>query len=508
MKGYIAIMKKILTTLLFLLGFFGAVQAQNCSASFNYSASPTNLFQYNFNNTSLVTINFDSIFYSWSFGDGNVSSQTNPSHLYNSPGTYIVCLQMDVMNSQGSTLCFDTICTTINISFSTTCNPNFQWSASAANPNLILFQDQSIVQNVANGDSVRRTWNFGDGTSTSAAPIGSFTHIYQNPGMYPVCLTIAVIDSGGVIICTNTFCDSVIINSIPISCVSDFRFFPDSANKHSLTFIDSSSYSSNAIGAVDSIIWDFGDGTFGFGDSVNHNYSLSGTYSVCQYIYIIQQGTIVCSDSICKQVRVKGDIDFCQIEFIIDSVNSYAGVVYVWNLGDSLNQSTNNSYFWDFGDGMSSNQAYPSHQYATTGSYYLCLTIISINSFGDTCVATYCDSLIVNPNGSLGKFNSGFTLNVLNPLSIGMDEFKAMKMDIYPNPANDVISILPSSKENQNLKWNIYSLSGKLMLKGQMEQRSGSVEKINVSSLRNGIYLISIEGKSSVFNSKLKISRW
>lgn len=502
-------MKKFLFTFLFLFGLLGALKAQNCFAAFTYSSNATNLLQYNFNNNSSNSIiNFDSVSYLWSFGDGMGSGQTDPSHSYNSPGTYKVCLQMQVTNIQGTILCFDTICTNITISFSPVCSPNFNWSSSAANPNFILFQDQSNVQNVAIGDSVRRTWVFGDGTMTSAAPISSFPHNYINPGIYMACLTLEVIDSGGVIICTNTYCDSIIINSIPISCNSDFTWRVDSANKHSLTFIDSSTYNVNAIGVVDSIVWDFGDGSVGFGDTVNHIYTLSGTYNVCQYLYIIQQGLIVCADSICRSITVKGPTDFCEIEYIIDSVNSYAGVVYVWNLGDSLNQNTSNSYFWDFGDGMSSNQAYPSHQYGTTGSYYLCLTIISINGLGDTCVSTYCDSLSVNPNGTLGKLNGGFVLNVLNPLSIGIDEFKSMEMDIYPNPANDMVNLLPFGESNENFTWNIYSLTGKLVLSGNIDPSFGRGEKINVSSLNNGIYLISIENKSSVFNSKLKISRW
>lgn len=94
----------------------------------------------------------------------------NPSHVYNSPGSYLVCLQMDVTNSQGASLCFDSICATINISFPTSCVSDFTWSASASNPNAVLFLDSSFVQNASPGNSIVRTWDFGDGSSSSSSP--------------------------------------------------------------------------------------------------------------------------------------------------------------------------------------------------------------------------------------------------------------------------------------------------------------------------------------------------
>tara|TARA_R110002072_G_scaffold63882_13_gene158586 strand:+ start:1790 stop:3298 length:1509 start_codon:yes stop_codon:yes gene_type:complete len=502
-------MKKIFFTVLVLCCFGFTSNAQNCTASFNFSNSPVNSFLYQFTNTSSTGIsNFDSIKYFWSFGDGNFSNQMNPSHVYNSPGSYLVCLQMDVTNSQGASLCFDSICATINISFPTSCVSDFTWSASASNPNAVLFLDSSFVQNASPGNSIVRTWDFGDGSSSSSSPMGSFTHIYNGPGTFMVCLTISLVGPGGSQICSDTYCDTVIINSIPVTCQADFSWDIDSSASRAITFNDSSNFNPRSSNYTDSIVWDFGDGSFGFGDTLSHTYSFSGNYTVCQFLYVLDQGILVCSDSICKQVRVSGPTDFCQIEFIIDSVNSYAGVVYVWNLGDSLNKNSNNSYFWDFGDGNSSSQAYPSHQYSSHGNYELCLSIRSINSFGDTCIQTYCDSLIVRANGSLGKYNTGFVLNILNPLSIGIEEFAKESLEIFPNPANDFVKVLCKGHQNEDLSWEVFDIRGNLVLKGGIDKETIGGEIIDVSSLKNGIYLISINSNSSVFNSKLKISRW
>jgi PKD repeat protein len=59
------------------------------------------------------------------------------------------------------------------------------------------------------------------------------------------------------------------------------------------------------------------------------------------------------------------------------------------------------TYFWDFGDGNTSTQQSPTHTYASTGSYYYCLTI-------DSCPPV-CDSVIVN-NNTPCNINASFTV--------------------------------------------------------------------------------------------------
>ncbi|GAA3638812.1 glycerophosphodiester phosphodiesterase family protein [Flavivirga jejuensis] len=53
-----------------------------------------------FNNT--VTVNNAIVNYSWDFGDGQTSSQKNPSHTYTEPGDYIVTLTVSIDDSKSS----------------------------------------------------------------------------------------------------------------------------------------------------------------------------------------------------------------------------------------------------------------------------------------------------------------------------------------------------------------------------------------------------------------------
>src|SRR5690349_10243756 len=53
-------------------------------------------------------------------------------------------------------------------------------------------------------------------------------------------------------------------------------------------------------------------------------------------------------------------------------------------------------YSWTFGDGGTSTDQYPKHGYATTGTYYVCLTVVDTNFYG-VCTSTHCDSVRLLP---------------------------------------------------------------------------------------------------------------
>lgn len=109
--------------------------------------------------------------WSWDFGDGNTSSQQNPTHTYAFNADFFVCLTI-------TDLCgnVDMICDTITI-----CAPpssNFSLSLGG-NGGEATFTDGS---NLANS----WFWDFGDGnTSTLQNPV----HNYDSSGNYIVCLT-------------------------------------------------------------------------------------------------------------------------------------------------------------------------------------------------------------------------------------------------------------------------------------------------------------------------------
>lgn len=120
--------------------------------------------------------------YAWDFGDGNTSTAQNPSHTYNTYGTYTVTMTATHANGCTATATLTVVfekyvsaALTLNITEYSGCAPH----------TLNTLSNLSV-----NGNSY--TWNFGDGTppvtTTSIVPP---THTYLTAGTYTITLTAA-----------------------------------------------------------------------------------------------------------------------------------------------------------------------------------------------------------------------------------------------------------------------------------------------------------------------------
>ncbi|MFN0187613.1 MAG: PKD domain-containing protein [Bacteroidia bacterium] len=150
----------------------------------------------------------------WSFGDGTSSTSTSPSHVYASPGTYLVCLTILGSN------CQDSYCDSIVIGSGVNCIPQLYAvpDTTFGNGNVYFF-----IGNTCAG--WQYVWHFGD--STTGSGTGPFTHQYNATGWYTVCIT--AYDNNGNSI---TICDSVyalrLASGIEESILSSsFSLFPN-----------------------------------------------------------------------------------------------------------------------------------------------------------------------------------------------------------------------------------------------------------------------------------------
>ena len=67
-------------------------------------------------------------------------------------------------------------------------------------------------------------------------------------------------------------------------------------------------------------------------------------------------------------------------------------------------------------------------------------------------------------------------------------------MNIYPNPATDFLNV---TKVSSKAKYTIYSVDGKLVSKGNLTDN-----KVAVSKLEKGVYVITIEDNGKTAQSK------
>jgi PKD repeat protein len=114
--------------------------------------------------------------WSWNFGDGTTSTVQNPPHIYSTAGIYTV--NLTVTGPGGSA----TKAAAITVTAPPPPVATFSATPTTGHaPLLVIFTDAST------GSVSTWSWNFGDGTTSSAQ---NPQHIYSTPGIYTVSLTV------------------------------------------------------------------------------------------------------------------------------------------------------------------------------------------------------------------------------------------------------------------------------------------------------------------------------
>jgi FOG: PKD repeat len=143
---------------------------------------------------------------------------------------------------------------------------------------------------------------------------------------------------------TSNILNIVVIDAPTLSCNAD------SFHLGSPTYLNASVTSGGL--APYNFQWDFGDTTYGSGDSVVHLYPSIGTYSY----------SVTVSDSNNCTGTCQGVLTITTELIAGFSADTFSGCapLNVQFTNESLNAIT---YFWDFGDGNTSNTSDPSHTY-------------------------------------------------------------------------------------------------------------------------------------------------
>lgn len=321
----------------------------------------------------------------WDFGDGTTGTGQNPVHSYALPGLYNVCLTIDEVAPNGTLICQDTYCDivfvdTTGINPPPFCQADFYFTQVGASDSTFFF---NMSSGITSGTSY--FWDFGDNSfSTDENPI----HLYAQSGTYYVCLTIMDSTTN----CYDTYCDYLtVVVAGGNGCQAYFWGSPG-WTPNTYEFFDFSS------GNVTNWLWSFGDGTTSTQQNPVHTYSSTGSgfYQVCltieEYDPITQ--ALICTDTYCDSIYMLNQFS-CQADF------------YAQNLGNNEATFTNTSYPQsglmstvdiDYGDGNIDYNISSSvnHTYASAGTYYVCVTVNSMDSSQTvTCTDTYCDSVTV-----------------------------------------------------------------------------------------------------------------
>ena len=344
--------------------------------------------------------------WSWNFGDGNISTEADPTHTFDSSGLYRVSLRI-TYDSNGI------IVSDIEIK------------------NRFIFVGQPVTGFTVSdsvlvpGDSVKFTpfpdtgfaqnwlWEFGDGgSSTLRKP----THVYNTTGTFDIKLS-AICFTDSAIADTTEIVDSALIRVVqePVVTIVNVQSFNICAPT-TVTFIDSTPNPLPSI--IQSRVWDFGNGQSSIAQQFTASYALSGTYWAKLTVTTNLGGKA--TDSVLITVN---EIPTAIIGVASDTVLCIGQNQQVSFKDSSL--GTIVSRLWEFGDGQTATQADPVHSYSVPGSYTVTLTIQgtcdtgAVISFPNSTVrnnlVVLTDSLIASSAGFslsavIGDTNTVFTM--------------------------------------------------------------------------------------------------
>ncbi|MBU1072032.1 PKD domain-containing protein, partial [bacterium] len=296
--------------------------------------------------------------WSWNFGDGGVSTQQNPPHVYTVAGTYSVTLT--ATGPGGS----DGFTRTNYVTVDPAPAADFTASVTAGfAPLAVDFTDLSA------GGPTSWSWTFGDGgTSTLQSP----SHTYTAPGVYDVTLT-ATNPCGSDPVTKTGY---ITVNAAP----------PTAAFTQDQTAICAGgdvSFTDQSTGDVTSWDWDFGDGGTSTQPNPIHTYAAAGTFTVS--LTVIGPGG---SDT----ATATNLIDVAPLVAADFTASVTAGFAPLAVDFTDLSAGGPTSWSWTFGDGGTSTLQSPQHTYATGGTF--AVTLVATGSCGpDTMIVA--DMIVV-----------------------------------------------------------------------------------------------------------------
>ncbi|MEM7036072.1 MAG: PKD domain-containing protein, partial [Bacteroidota bacterium] len=318
----------------------------NANANFTYTQNGST---FNFSNTVVPGSTLW-----WSFGDGANAFVNNPTHTYASPGTYTVCLLVQ----DSATLCTDTVCQSVTVAG---CNAtaNITYTVSG---NTVSFQSGPTGINNPN-----YYWYFQSGSPGSSSAANPTT-TFPGPGTYYACLTVS--DSSWQ--CYDSTCVQVVIPGCAATANISYNVIGNTVSFQSgPTGINNPNY-----------YWYFQSGSPGSSSAANPTTTFPGpgTYFAC---LTVSDSGWQCYDSTCVQIVISGcnanaNFSYTQSGNTVSFNNTSSGVTSQW---------------WSFGDGNVSSSYSPTHTYATSGTYNVCLIVQDTISW---CLDTICQPVTIS----------------------------------------------------------------------------------------------------------------
>ena len=270
----------------------------------------------------------------------------------------------------------------------------------------VAFQNYSAYDSLASGNY---TWYFGDGDSLHSNNF-TISHTYSTSGSFQVTLydTSAQHSCG---LDTSQWLSISLCQGAAQYTLTQTGF-----GAFACTATNQSGYP----GAT--YLWNFGDGTSSTSASPNHQFTASGNYQVS---LTATSSILSCADSSHQNMSVS----LCNFALQIDTSVLSVNPVDIQFAPSALNAGY--TYSWTFGDGGTATTESPTHNYLTSGTYTVNL---SVSDAGTSCTTTTTSTY----NLDICGFNAGF-----GNWGNGLDQsFDAYNYDSLVNGGGTISSYL------------------------------------------------------------------
>ncbi|MBN8837905.1 MAG: PKD domain-containing protein [Sphingobacteriia bacterium] len=406
-----------------------------------------------------------SLSYNWNFGDGQISTQLNPDHVYATAGNYTIRLIAKV----NGTDCADTIAKAVSVY----ANPQ-----AAINANTIgNCNNRSFRFTSGNNSSdLIYGWNFGDGTgSYEANPSHSYTNFGSNTVTLIVTNSNGCKDTAVQTITTQQIQASFAVNPSSIQCVKNNQF----------SFVNTSTASgSNAM----LYSWSLGENDQATTVNVNKSFKQAGSYAVRLIAKIPSNG---CADTVTRNVTVYPNVS--EIKFS-SHLSNYTNTTITVNFeNESEIENGSLSYTWDFGDGQTSSVKNPTHVYQSNSATRI-VKLVTISNRGCADTLSKLISLVDGQSHERGDKNSSNS-NTGNNNTPATDS----RMDIYPNPAQNAVQLNIRNQQNVIPNGEMYTVrvvdfNGHIAIQKTQPAAMGvnTVFNINIQNLVPGNYFVEV----------------
>jgi PKD repeat protein len=449
----------------------------NCHASFTHSQTSANTIEFTSNSTNLPSLPA----YAWNFGDNNnlpYDTTRKVSHVYLNPGTYTVYLALRDSSKPYGVGCSSSFSDTVHVGGSVICVMHF--TGQSMGTTCATCADGSAFVETVSGGTGPYTYSWSNGVTTDTA-------IHLSTGSYTVCLN----DANG---CHS--CDTIAVHYNPHGpCYADFKSAYTGNNTYNF-----SSTSTGVFGYYPQFSWNFGDGSIPwYSSQVSHNYAVPGLYTVCLTLTDTTTKGVTCTSTFCDTVRIAGIPPGCKASYTLVADTTHPGNYIAVN--NSRGTGTIN-YVWNWGDGHSDSAATPTHTYAASGLYTVCLHLK--DAVG--CTSNQCDSM---RSSRYAPTTNHTTIKVISG-TLGITESTLLtNINLYPNPSSGMTTLTYSLSKSGPVTITLLDARGRQV----MEQVSASdlavgfhETKFDASSLTQGIYLLRIQTEGATQVKRISIT--